>query len=391
MKILPAQSLNARRLTAAIVFGTFGALTIMIVPGFVMLIGTQSGLDDRHLGFVAAWNINATAVAMGLATFLIARVNWRHLALVGAGLIVVGNLFTAFSHSYSTIVAARVCTGIGEGLAIAVSFAALGSASNPDRAFGIYLVVGLTVSALVLAVLPWLQASVGSAGVFTGIAALVALCCTLVVWLPERSPSTTARGDAAPVVSKELTLSGLSGVFLYFLAQGAMWSYFERIGSASGVDSGFIGEAMGLSSFAGTGGALLATLVCTRLGRVVPLIASGVISIFSFYLLGGHVTPAALMIAGLLFNFSWNLAQPLLSGVCAEADCQGRVVVAMGCIQTVGFGLGPAAAALLLRGHDFSPVAWMSTVVLALSLAIVLAGLKVRDRRNSSPVSLRSA
>ena len=112
----------------------------------VMLVGAQSALDDRQLGFVAAWDINATAVAIGLATFLIARLNWRHLALAGLCLIMLGNFWTAVSHDYEMIVAARICAGLGEGLAIAVCFAALGCSPNPDRAFGIYLVVGLTVA-----------------------------------------------------------------------------------------------------------------------------------------------------------------------------------------------------------------------------------------------------
>jgi predicted MFS family arabinose efflux permease len=392
VKGLSSQSLDLRGLTAAVVFGTLGALTIMIVPGFVMLISAQTGLDDRHLGFVASADINATAVAMGLATFLIARRNWRHLLIVGAALMVLGTAWTAGSHTYAGVVAARVCAGLGEGLVIAVSFAALGSASNPDRAFGIYLVVGLTVSAAVLALLPWLQVRVGPAAVFAGIAVVMLLSCAFVTWLPERNPASASWSDGAPAISKELAVAGLSGVFLYFIAQGAMWSYFERIGTASGVDPLFIGEAMGLSSFAGMGGALLAVAVCTRtrLGRALPLIVTGGISTLSFFMLRGHVTPAALMTAGLLFNFAWNLAQPLLSGVCAEADSQGRVVVAMGCIQTVGFGLGPALAALLLRGHDFSPIVWMSTSVLVLSLAIVLAGLKARHRRVVS-ASLRPA
>src|SRR5688572_20731029 len=69
MKQVPANQLGARALIAAIVLGTMGALTIMIVPGFVMLVGAQSALDDRQLGFVAAWDINAAALAIGVATF----------------------------------------------------------------------------------------------------------------------------------------------------------------------------------------------------------------------------------------------------------------------------------------------------------------------------------
>ncbi len=376
--------LDSRGLTAAIALGTLGALMIMMVPGFVMLFGAQSGLDDRRLGFVASWDINATAATIGLSTFLITRMNWRVLALIGMALMLIGNAYTAASHDYLQMVIARVGTGLGEGFAIAVSFAALGSAAKPDRAFGIYLVVGLTVSAALLAILPALQAAVGSTAIFCAVAALALMTCAVLPWLPSQSPALSGHGSGTFTFSRALSVSGLAGVFLYFIAQGALWSYFERIGAASAVAPASIGEAMGLSSFAGVGGALLAVFVASRFGRLLPLVGSGVVSILSFWMLRGHVTATALIVAGILFNFAWNLAQPLLSGVCAEADSKGRVVVAMGCIQTIGFGLGPALAATVLAGHDFSPVVWLSTAVLALSLLVVFAGVRAHGRRESS-------
>jgi MFS transporter, DHA1 family, inner membrane transport protein len=381
MKHVSANRVDPRALIAAIVLGTIGALTIMIVPGFVMLVSAQSTLDDRQLGFVAAWDINASAVAIGLAMFLIGRLNWRHLAWAGLALIMLGNFWTAASDGYSAIVAARVCAGLGEGLAIAVCFAALGCASNPDRAFGIYLVVGLTVSAALLALLPVLQSHFGSPLVFAGIGVVVLASAPLMRWLPHCNPAAASWQHGGTSFSMELAVSGLIGVFLYFIAQGAMWSYFERIGAASNIDPVVIGQAMGMSSFAGVGGALLAASVCTTYGRILPLCLSGVLSLLSFWLLHGHVTPAELITSGLLLNFGWNLAQPLLSGVCANADSRGRVVVAMGCIQTVGFGVGPALAALTLHDGNFSPAIWMSMLVLVVSLVIVVLGIKAQSRQ----------
>jgi predicted MFS family arabinose efflux permease len=378
-----APGLSPRGLAAAVVLGTLGALTIMVVPGFVMLVGGQSTLDDRQLGYVASWDINASAAAIGLATFLIARWSWRLLAAVGLVLIVLGSLFTALNHTYTAIVAARICAGIGEGLAIAVAFAALGSAVNPDRAFGIYLVIGLSASAAILAALPSLESRFGSAAVFEGMASLTLVSLLLLPWLPARAGTSNQNAEAAAPVSKHLAIGGLVGVFLYFIAQGAVWSYFERIAAASGVDPVVTGEAMGISSFAGVGGALASVALVSPCGRRWPLIASAIISLASFALLHGHVTGTALVAAGILFNFGWNMAQPLLSGVCSDADCRGRVVVAMGCIQTVGFGFGPALTATLLRGHDFGPSLAVSAAVLIVSLIVVLHG--IRAHASSQP------
>jgi predicted MFS family arabinose efflux permease len=371
-----APGLNGRGLTAAVVVGTLGALTIMVVPGFVMLVGGQASLDDAQLGYIASWDIDASAAAIGLATFLIARWNWRALGATGLALIVAGSLLTAASHTYTGVIAARACTGIGEGLAIAVAFAALGRAANPDRAFGIYLVVGLSASAAILAALPTLESRFGSPAVFEAMAVLTLLSIALLPWLPPGADPSFSQGEAALPLSRHLAVAGLVGVFFYFTAQGAVWSYFERIGAASGIDPVVIGEAMGLSSFAGVGGALAAVALVAPCGRRWPLIASGVISLGSFALLHGHVTGVELVTAGILFNFAWNLAQPLLSGVCADADCRGRIVVAMGCIQTVGFGIGPALTATLLRGRDYGPSLWVNAVILLVSLIVVLGGIR---------------
>src|SRR3954469_1484068 len=89
-----ATGLDLRGLTAAVILGTLGALTIMIVPGFVMLLGAQSGLNDQQLGYVASWDINASAAAIGFATFLVARLSWRQLALGGLVLLVLGSFLT---------------------------------------------------------------------------------------------------------------------------------------------------------------------------------------------------------------------------------------------------------------------------------------------------------
>lgn len=382
--------LDIRGVTAAIALGTVGALTILILPGFMMLISAQSGLDNRHLGFVAAWDINSMAAALAVATFLISRLNWRHLALAGIVLIALGDLITSLNHGYPGIVAARICAGAGEGLAVAVSFAALGSASNPDRAFGLYLVVGMSVGAGILTLLSSAQERFGVPSIFLALATMTMLTATLLPWLPARNPHFGTWEVAPPLISKGLAVAGLSGVFLNFIAEGAMWGYFGRIGAASNVAPMTIGAAMGLSSFSGIGGALLAVSVCNRLGRVIPLAASGVISVLSFWLLRGHVTAGALLAAGVLLNFGWNLAQPLLSGICAQADAQGRVVVAMGCIQTVGSGLGPAIAALMLRGSDFSLVIWMSIGTLLASLLIVIGALKAHERRATLPALRQS-
>lgn len=369
-----------RGLTAASALGIIGALTILIAPGFLGLVADQGRLGDAGAGYVISSDIDTMAVAIAVATFLITRISWRQLALIGLGLITAGSLATAFVHTEGAFIAARVCAGAGEGLAVGVSFAALGQTRNPDRAFGIYLAAGLTISAVILLLLPILQPRIGTAPFFIGIAVLAVLCGALVPWLSAGNVPTTAGTSGPAGIHWRLAGAGLLGVLLYFLAQGAVWSYFGDIGTASGIRAEFVGRALAISSMAGIGGALLAVLIATRFGRALPLIASACASAASFLLLRGHVSAVVFICSAVLFNAAWNFSQPFLSGLCADADDRGRVVCAMGCIQTVGTGLGPAAAALLLGRGGFSPVLWMSLAVLGASMIVVLAGLRAHQR-----------
>jgi DHA1 family inner membrane transport protein len=376
-------SSDARGLTAAAVLGIIGALTIFIAPGFLGLVADQGRLGDAGAGYVISSDIDTMAVAIAVATLLITRISWRQLALVGLGLIAAGSLATAFVHAEGAFIAARVCAGAGEGLAVGVSFAALGQARNPDRAFGGYLAAGLTISAVILLLVPVLQPHFGTAPFFIGIAVLAVLSGALVPWLSVGNTSVTAGSSGPTGIHWRLAGAGLLGVFLYFLAQGAVWSYFGEIGAASGVQADFIGRTLAISSMAGIGGALLAVLIATRFGRAWPLIASAGASAVSFLVLRGHVSASVFVCSAVLFNAAWNFSMPFLSGLCADADCRGRVVCAMGCIQTVGTGLGPAAAASLLGQGGFSAVLWMSLAVLVLSLVIVLAGLRAHRRETA--------
>lgn len=381
---------EARGLTAASALGIIGALTIFIAPGFLGLVADQGRLGEASAGYVISSDIDTMAVAIAVATFLITRVGWRPLSLVGLGLIAAGSLATAFVHAEGAFIAARVCAGVGEGLAVGVSFAALGQARNPDRAFGGYLAVGLTISAVILLLLPILQPHIGTAPFFIGIAVLAVLVGALVPWLPRGSAPASAGPSGLTGIHWPLASAGLLGVFLYFLAQGAVWSYFGEIGAASGVRADFIGRALAVSSMAGIGGALLAVLISTRFGRAAPLVASGAVSAASFLMLEGHVSGLAFIISGVLFNAAWNFSMPFLSGLCADADARCRVVCAMGCIQTVGTGLGPAAAALLLGQRGFSSILWMSVAVLAVSIIVVLAGLRAHQRQTAVHVPGRA-
>lgn len=368
-------------LISAILVGLVGALVIFVTPGFLAVVAQKTGFDNDQLGYLAAWDINAMGVTVGLSTFALARVRWRMAVMLGLALIVIGNVLTAFVSSFPAMAGARVVAGAGEGIAIGFAFAALGRAPNPDRAFSIYLVSGALLSSAFLFALPVIQAALSPTTLFLLSAGMAALVMLSVRFFPEGSEDEPDLFVGGGPIDRRLAFGALLGVFLLFFAMGAMWGYSERIGQASNLSGGAIANGLSIGTMAGMVGAGLAGILPRRLGRSMPLLISGGMGVASFLMFRGTVGSAPFILACVLMMFSWNFAQPLLSGICSEACSRGRVVCAMGSIQTFGTGLGPAVAASTLGAGSFAPMIYINAAILVLSVGVTIVTIKAEKRR----------
>ncbi|MBU0554977.1 MAG: MFS transporter [Alphaproteobacteria bacterium] len=368
-------------LVSAVLVGLVGAMVIFVTPGFLALIAQKAGLNNDQLGYIAAWDINAMAVAIGVSTFALSRVRWRHAVALSLVLIALGNGLTAMTDSFAGIAAARVVAGAGEGIAVGFAFAALGRAANPDRAFAIYLVVGALFSSGLLFMLPVLQAAMEPAWLFIANAVLALLVLFSLRHFPDGSADEDDVFAGGGKLDLPLAGGALLGVFLYFFATGAIWSYSERIGIGSGLTPDLIATGLSLGTLAGVLGAALAGMLPRRWGRSWPLLISGGVSVTSFLLLRDNVSAVAFIASTTMLLFGWNFAQPLLSGICSEACARGRVVCAMGSIQTFGTGLGPAAAAATLVTGSFNLAIYGSAIILVASLLITIFATHRTPRR----------
>lgn len=369
---MPVARLTPAGLASAVAVGIIGALVIFVTPGFLALVAQQTGFDNDQLGYLVAWDINAMGVTIGLSTFALSRVPWRVAVAVGLVLIAVGNLLTGLTSSFAAMAAARVVAGSGAGIAVGFAFAALGRARNPDRAFSIYLVAGALFSTLFLYALPEIQGSFSPSTVFAAIAGASLLIILSLKTLPDGSKDEADIFAGGGALDRRIAFGSLVGVFLLFFAMGAGWSYSERIGIESAVPTGTIASGLSIGTMAGVVAAALAGFLPQRWGRAGPLIVSAVTGVIGFLLFRDHVSNTAFVAACVLMMFSWNFAQPLLSGICSEACQRGRVVCAMGSIQTFGTGLGPAAAAATLATGSFNLMLYSCCVVLVLSVVATI-------------------
>lgn len=357
---------------AANVLGVIGASTILLLPGLVGLMAETLALNPAQVGRLASADLTTMGIAMVGVAFVIHRVHWRTLSAIGLILLAIGYGWSVLAADFSSMLAARLVSGVGEGVAVSVSFALFGAMRNPDREFGIYLVFALSFGALGLLVMPTVAAAGGQSLVFGLLLLLVLASFPTLPWTPAGHSQQPVVDHQPPPMPYALVSLGLATVFCYFLAQGNVWAYLERVGSAASLSPETVGGALSLSSLSGIGGACVAAVINTRFGRAWPLTISALVSIGAVALLHGDVSALAFSVAAALFNFAWNVSQPLFSGIMAGLDSKGRAVVMMGAIQTVGVGLGPGLAALFVGEGSFEAVIVIGIAGIAVSQVLVL-------------------
>lgn len=372
------QRLTRSGFVSAILIGLVGAMVIFITPGFLAVIAQMTGFDNDQLGYLVAWDINAMGITIGLSTFALARVSWRKAVALGLVLIIAGNVLTVLVSSFGAMAAARVVSGSGAGIAIGFAFAALGRANNPDRAFSIYLVVGYILASAYLFAMPAIMAAIAPETQLLIFAALTALVLLSLRALPDGSKDEVDIFAGGGKINLPYSTGALVAVFLLFFAVVGVWSYSERIGAASNLSPEVIATGLSIGTMAGVVGAALAGMLPRGLGRAIPITLSGVACVIGFLLYRGQVSELAFTVATVLTMLSWNFSQPLLSGICAEACSRGRVVCAMGSIQTFGSGLGPAVAAATLASGSFDLMIYGACGALVASVAITVATIYTR-------------
>jgi MFS family permease len=166
---------SLRSLVAANYLGTIGALTIVILPGIVGVITESLQLNPGQVGIVMSADIVTMALAMGVAAFLIHKWNWRVMAVIGLAFLLLGTVASIGANSFESMILARFIAGIGEGIAVSVAFAMFGGTRNPDREFGVYLVVILSVAATFLYFIPAILDMGGKSWVFALIAIIIVI------------------------------------------------------------------------------------------------------------------------------------------------------------------------------------------------------------------------
>ena len=357
----------------------FALIAVQLMGGFasqlspLLVGGLMAGfeLSESQAGYIVFIELSAVAFVVLMIAPLLPRFTYRSLCLPAALLAIVADIVTVSLDTTTAVAVCRLIAGLAEGVVYAVSLAAVASTSrNPDRLYGIFQVSWAVTSGVLFSVGGYLSEQFAHRGLFGLMAVATLLLLPLLKSLPqENAQRASATGDKPVVV---LGLITFAGVFVYLVGSSALYAFSEPLGARAGLSTSQIGYTLSSASILGLSGAILATWLNIRKGRVLPI--SGVLGLFALnaLVLCGADTPAvyvpALMSTVILYYFS----VPYCFGLAAALDHEGRWAAAVGSAYLVGFAVGPAVGGNVIEWSGYTALAWLVVLTCVVSWAMLM-------------------
>lgn len=379
---LPAAMLLAFLTTAGLFYvNIMAALVAGLVDGL--------GLAQQTAGQVASANTYGAAFGALIIVFLVTRLNWRLTSYAAIAAMVAVDLASIFVTSGEMLIAIRFLHGIIGGFLVGVGFSVIARTANPDRAFGMLLVVQFGLGGLGVMTLPNLVPIYGHQVLFLALIAFSAVTVCMIPFLaayplPPKTPvdelDSTGRTQWLPL------FMALFGIFFFQAANMGLAAYMIGLGRYYGGTTEFVSTTIGIATWIGALGSVLVVVIATKYGRFNPLLGAMTITAVGLALFHWSDMPVVFMLANAGTAITWSFVIPYLLGLAAAFDETGRTSALGGFFSKMGLASGPFIASLVLGENNYGLMINLSVVALFLSMTAVLWPAKLLDRR-FSPVA----
>ena len=362
-----------KRNLAALLLVVIAANFFNVEPLFLGAAAVDLGLVEREIGYIAAVEMGGLAIMGMTAPVWILRVQWRTMALLAIAALIIGNFLTIFANSYLMLLVIRGFTGLfGDGLCWVLGMAVLGEAHNPDRIFGINM-IGVTVltAAHFYGLPPLIE--VWQLDVIALVLALEGLLIVpILFWFPKSPRKQISVSTGPAKLPRTVAVTGLLANLVWFIAIGGFWAFVVRIASNAGLAAQATGAVLSAAVLSGLLGAVAATWLADRAGRMWPFVLTLILQIGVMLVLTGSFDVNTFLLAMVCFNVVWVFGTAYITGLIATADSDGRAIVLIPVGIAAGASIGPAVAGELATAIGLQAVNYFAAGALVVTLIIYI-------------------
>jgi predicted MFS family arabinose efflux permease len=343
--------------------GALGLLATAVAAILPVLVGVwqkQAGLQVDQAGFVAATELFAQVAGTGLFLWTSPRWTLRAIAAVGLGVMVIGNIATALSADFPSLILARAIAGAGGGVIRALCMMCLAKAISPGRAFAVYAGGQVGLAAVTTALIPHFIDTEGVRAPYLVLIVASALGFALCPLLPRTSPlppSAIRPRGLSPY--PRAAILAIVALFVFFAGQGALWTYLAPIGSYRSVPAAGVTQALTLLNFAGLAGALGVGAMAYRVNPRIALLTLLAMEILSIVGLFNVHSSVGFIASSSVFYFSWCASFPFQFTVISQSDRSGRASAVVSAADGLGLAGGAAVASMILPTSGLGSAGWI--------------------------------
>jgi predicted MFS family arabinose efflux permease len=371
-----------RAIVAAIVLGFAGTGVAMGLPLLVGSIAESLHFTDEQLGWIASSDMGGLFLGSVLTSFLVTRINRRHLGACGLLLVILGNYASTQSPDLIPLMLSRFCAGVGAGVCYATCTASLAGTYHAARTFSIFLFVLVVMNAVIFYIFPIIDRKWGVNGLFMFYLLEAIPILFILPLLPRHNDEETdevvtvnERGgpDTHLHVPNFLPRLCLTAVFSFYILVGAYWAYIERAGVAANISTDFISGILTWGQIFSISGTAIAAWLAQRYGQSKPLLFALCVMVVTMLVLAVKIDRTTLVFSIFSFSFFWIFIDVFQLGVLSNIDHSGRYAALVPASQGAAQAVAPTIAGLLLSYQlGYGAVMVMCAAAAAVALMIYL-------------------
>ena len=378
-KVSP-NSLTARLFLAFL--ATAGLFYVNIMPTIVAGLIEALEFTNQQAGYVASANMYGAAFGALLIILFIKRMNWQLMSVFFLLALISVDLGSMHVSHPTTLMVVRFLHGFIGGMLVGTGFSVMARTEEPDRSFGMLLIVQFGLGGLGVMLIPGLVPQYGTTILFMSLIAFSVVTLIMLPFLPDYQVGEETKQEKAAahngVRKVPLTLT-LASIFFFQAANMGLYAYIIGLGEHYGLELPFISGTLGVAAWLGLAGAGLVVVFSDRLGYLKPLLAGillTVIGTWAYYYSDIHWV---WIVANCLIGITWAYTIAYLLGLMSRFDTSGQMAALGGFASKMGLASGPVVAALLLGEDNYPLIIGAAVIALVVSLLAIILPARIQD------------
>jgi len=345
------------------ILATAGLFYVNLGGAFLSAFVDGLGVGRDEAGLIVSANKYGAAAGALIATFLVKNIPWRKAAAVLLVLMMVVDIISSQITSADNLIAIRFLHGTIGGISVGIGLSVIARTINPDKIFGMLLVVQYSFGSVGIWTVPRLVESFGHMAVF-GVLMLFSLMTLLILPFIPNVREAKSTNNPFKINFSFLLVLALGALFLFQASNMGVADYAFELGKDIGLVNTEISNLLTVANIISISGGLLVYVIGTKYGRTIPLFLGVTVSAIFTFLLHYSENITIYFIANTVTGIAWAFVIPYILGLCASFDSHGQMAALAGFVSKVGLATGPLVGSMFILNYGFEMILNIATIAL---------------------------